>query len=239
MGDRERILHRIRKGLGRDFGEQPVKGTPSRPGIRQVAAGAPSREALLQRFSQACLRESVEVHTASDMVEAGAYLIEILNQYRAERLFAWIDPVLAHPEIEARIQAWDAVDLTPRESPVDRNTFEALAARADVGITTADWALADTGTLVLLSSSGHSRSASLLPPVHVALVPASRILPGLDDLMEKLPASALEALERESHATLITGTSKTADIELSLVRGVHGPGTVHVIVMEDAETAQP
>ncbi|MGD8388729.1 MAG: lactate utilization protein [Desulfobacteraceae bacterium] len=239
MGDRERILARVREGLERDRGRDPGKGASPRPASMRPAAPAPAREVLVTRFCESCERESVEVHTAADAAEAGDRLMRILKTSGAERIFMWIDPVLAQPEIEGRIRTSNVVDLTPRQDHVDQDTFEALAARADVGITAADWALADTGTLVLLSSAGHSRSASLLPPVHVAVVPASRILSGLEDLVEKLPSDALEALQRESHVTLITGTSKTADIELSLVRGVHGPGTVHVIVIQDTEASQP
>jgi len=239
VDDRERILTRIRKGLERDPGSAPGKGMPSRPEAKQSSSAAAAGDDLVTRFLEACERESVEIHTAADAAEAGDRLVGILESSRVERIFTWIDPVLAHREVEARIRASHVVDLTPRVDHMDQDTFEALAARADLGITAADWALADTGTLVLFSSAGHSRSASLLPPVHVAIVPASRILSGLEELMEKLPSDAVEALKRESNVTLITGTSKTADIELSLVRGVHGPGTVHVIVIRDTDASQP
>jgi L-lactate dehydrogenase complex protein LldG len=100
-----------------------------------------------------------------------------------------------------------------------------------VGVTGSDFALADSGTLVLLSSPGQGRSASLLPPVHVAILPASRILPDLPALLTTLPRTPADALKRGSVVTLVTGTSKTADIELTLVRGVHGPGELHVILI--------
>ena len=68
---------------------------------------------------------------------------------------------------------------------------------------------------------------SLLPPVHIAVVPREKILTGLDELLaqEPLPAG------RSSSMLLITGPSRTADIEQILVRGVHGPGEIHVIVV--------
>ncbi|MEK7407872.1 MAG: lactate utilization protein, partial [Acidobacteriota bacterium] len=100
-------------------------------------------------------------------------------------------------------------------------------ATADFGITSADYALADTGTLVLLSSSQEARMISLLPPVHVALVPRERLLTGLDELLTLLPQPS----EQTSSMVLITGPSRTADIEQILVRGVHGPGEIHVVVV--------
>jgi L-lactate dehydrogenase complex protein LldG len=67
---------------------------------------------------------------------------------------------------------------------------------------------------------------SLLPPLHIAVVPESRIIGNLDDLLTTLPLPA----EQTSSMVLITGPSRTGDIEQILVRGVHGPGELHVVV---------
>jgi L-lactate dehydrogenase complex protein LldG len=98
--------------------------------------------------------------------------------------------------------------------------------RADVGITGADYGLADTGTLVMLASSD-PRLVSLLPPVHVAVLQASRMLSTLDELLQLLPKPAAQT----ASMVLITGPSRTADIEQILVRGVHGPGELHVVII--------
>jgi L-lactate dehydrogenase complex protein LldG len=68
---------------------------------------------------------------------------------------------------------------------------------------------------------------SLLPPAHIALIPRDRILSGLDELFTRLPHPG----EQSSSMVLITGPSRTADIEQILVRGVHGPGVIHVVVV--------
>ena len=109
----------------------------------------------------------------------------------------------------------------------DAEKLRALCATADYGITSADYALADTGTLVMLSSPSEARMISLLPPAHIAVVPRERILSGLDELFSILPQPA----ELTSSMVLITGPSRTADIEQILVRGVHGPGEIHVVVV--------
>ena len=92
--------------------------------------------------------------------------------------------------------------------------------QADVGITMADAAVAETGSLLIRAGEGRARMASLAPPVHLALVPRDRLVPSLD-----------QALEIAAGATsvLITGPSRTADIEGVLVRGVHGPGQLWVV----------
>jgi L-lactate dehydrogenase complex protein LldG len=113
-----------------------------------------------------------------------------------------------------------------RSGITDREELRELCAAADVGITSADYALADTGTLVLLSSPQEARMISLLPPAHIAVVPRGRILTGLDELFSLLPNPA----ESTSSMVLITGPSRTADIEQILVRGVHGPGALTVVV---------
>ena len=109
----------------------------------------------------------------------------------------------------------------------DPDELRALCASAGFGITSADYALADTGTLVMLSSQREARMISLLPPAHLAVVPREKILTGLDELLTMLPDPA----EQTSSMVLITGPSRTADIEQILVRGVHGPGEIHVIVV--------
>jgi L-lactate dehydrogenase complex protein LldG len=98
----------------------------------------------------------------------------------------------------------------------------------DAGVTTAQWGVAETGTLVLESARERSRLASLVPPVHVALLSTRCICASLGD--------ALARVDVASHSiTLITGPSRTSDIELTLVVGVHGPQTVHVLLLEEEE----
>jgi L-lactate dehydrogenase complex protein LldG len=98
-------------------------------------------------------------------------------------------------------------------------------ADCDLGVTGVDLALADTGTLALCSSADRSPLASLLPRVHLALARASDLCVDLN--------VALSRLEGESRFVLITGPSRTADIELTVTLGVHGPEVLHVWVIDD------
>lgn len=104
----------------------------------------------------------------------------------------------------------------------------AAAFDVDAGLTGCAWALAETGSLVLTSSPATGRLISLAPLVHVALVRRDQIVPDLIDLFgpDALGGQALPA-----GTAIITGPSKTADIELKLVTGVHGPGFVHAIIL--------
>jgi L-lactate dehydrogenase complex protein LldG len=97
------------------------------------------------------------------------------------------------------------------------------------GVSRAVYGLADTGSVVLAASSEEPRAASLLPEVHVSLLAEDRILSGLEALFEALGEELPSAL------AVVTGPSRSADIEQKLAVGVHGPGEVHV-VLEPAET---
>jgi L-lactate dehydrogenase complex protein LldG len=132
-----------------------------------------------------------------------------------------------------RVPPLDAIDL-PEEFPKQTwyisgevEDYRSLCARADVGLTTADFALAETGSLVISAGSSRSRLTSLLPPIHIVLLPESRILPSLFDWI------ALRPENLPSNLILISGPSKTADIEQTLVVGVHGPKQLIVIVYPD------
>jgi L-lactate dehydrogenase complex protein LldG len=96
----------------------------------------------------------------------------------------------------------------------------------DVGLTGVDLAIAETGTLALVSSSDHPRTASLLPPVHVAVVRADQIVPTLGAAFARLGP----AIPAASAINFVTGPSRTADIELQLTLGVHGPGELVVVL---------
>lgn len=95
---------------------------------------------------------------------------------------------------------------------------------AEVGITLADYAIAETGSLVLSCSGERARLASLAPPIHLAIVRRSAILGTLEEAVIRLSSRT---------SVLVTGTSRTADIEGILVRGIHGPGEVWVWVSDE------
>ncbi|MGQ0669056.1 MAG: LutC/YkgG family protein [Actinomycetota bacterium] len=102
-----------------------------------------------------------------------------------------------------------------------------VAATADLGITGAELAVASTGSVLVGMGPDAPRVASLLPPVHVVILPEERLVPGFEELFAALPEHA----RTSAQTVLITGPSRTGDIELALVRGVHGPMKVVVLVV--------
>jgi L-lactate dehydrogenase complex protein LldG len=112
---------------------------------------------------------------------------------------------------------------------VNDDAYRKACVEADCGITSADYALADTGSLVMMSGHEESRMVSLLPPLHIAVLPVSRLLVNLDEVLERVPTPA----DVTSSMVFITGPSRTADIEQILVRGVHGPGEITVVLVDE------
>ena len=110
----------------------------------------------------------------------------------------------------------------------DVDPAEIVAGRSEdeVGVSRAAFGLADTGSVVLAAGPEEPRARSLLPPVHVTILEAERILPGLADLFRELGTELPSAL------AIVTGPSRTADIEQKLVIGVHGPGEVHIVLVD-------
>jgi L-lactate dehydrogenase complex protein LldG len=135
-----------------------------------------------------------------------------------------------------------APDVAPWRSEVERGLARAGAEivevapagwRADpnaaaMGVTSAALAVASTGSLLILPGPDSPRLTSVLPPVHLAIVPMDRLVPGLEEVMPKLS----EAVERSSAPVLVTGPSRTSDIEMTTVYGVHGPKLLRILLVE-------
>jgi L-lactate dehydrogenase complex protein LldG len=208
---REAILHRVRTALGRSVGQPPAPAPEA-----YLRAPDIDREHRIASFRRSLELLAGKTFRASSPREAGEY---IRNLIAGRRAVASNSPYL----IECGISQMDGVI----SGITDREELREACASAEVGVTSADYALADTGTLVMLSSAAEARMISLLPPVHAAVVPVDRLLTGLDELFLIAPDPA----RLSSSMVLITGPSRTADIEQILVRGVHGPGEIHVVIV--------
>ncbi|MEA3215703.1 MAG: L-lactate dehydrogenase complex protein LldG [Acidimicrobiia bacterium] len=116
------------------------------------------------------------------------------------------------------------VEIRPWGSPAD-------AAGADLGVTGAVFGLAATGSVAVSSSAAGGRSVSLLPPVHLALVPASRVVASASEVWRRLPECLPDGLP--SQLVFISGPSRSADIEFTLTVGVHGPKRVWLALLDN------
>jgi L-lactate dehydrogenase complex protein LldG len=103
--------------------------------------------------------------------------------------------------------------------------------KVNIGVTSADYAIAETGTLVLVSGGEQHRLISLVPPVHVCLLEETRIIESLPVFLALAGQKYYSTESAPLATTFITGPSRTADIELSLTLGVHGPRELHTLLI--------
>ena len=163
------------------------------------------------------------MHVVEDEAGAVARIRILLEEVKAERVLLGSGKYLDRLDLRNRLEPAFTVQHVAALSPdEDRRAFFA----ADVGISGVDFVVAETGTLVLETRPDQPRSLSLLPPVHVAVAWREQITPDLFDLFTSVKERELPAC-----LSLITGPSKTGDIEQKLVTGVHGPGVVHLVMI--------
>jgi L-lactate dehydrogenase complex protein LldG len=209
------FLARIAQRLGR--------ATPTTLPLRSVRGSPafhhePLAGDLAERFTAELVRVGGFVHRARRPAIEST-LLALLDQLQAQTLVAYAPDEFAGFGL-ARL--WHRPHLATPTSADFRNH----AAQADVGITTVDAAIAETGTLLLTTAPGRPRVTSLLPTTHIALVRVGQLVPRLLDawtLLGALPSAAL----------FVTGPSRTSDIENDLTIGVHGPAAVHVILGDE------
>jgi L-lactate dehydrogenase complex protein LldG len=222
---RDEILRRIGEALcSRGEHGIAVKDEHDRGSAKRAGPETESSESLVRRFERELVAVGGCFHKASNSFEVGDRILQIVEARNARKVIAWSALRAVNPELTRRLNQ-AGVELIAACS--DLRTVAA----ADVGITTVDYALADTGTLVLRSGEQKPRSTSLLPPVHIALVDPKQIVSGLDELFGRLSLDGNPGGRLDSAITFITGPSRTADIELTLVVGVHGPQELHVIML--------
>jgi L-lactate dehydrogenase complex protein LldG len=156
--------------------------------------------------------------------EAREYVLELARERGAKLLVRWdvdeldelgVDAPLGDAGVEVAI--WR-----------DLEDFREIAGKADIGLSTAAWAIAETGTLVLEGGPGMGRTVTLLPPTYVAVVPVERMLRTVPEAIEKY-ADTSNGLP--ANVCFHTGPSRSGDIEMALFVGMHGPGDVHVILV--------
>jgi len=240
MTTRAEFLDRIRNEVGKTRGLFAASTAP-RPERPEEAAEVVRRQ-MAERWPQAIerFREEFEkvagvFHRVARAGEVPGVVLGIARDKGARELVTWAPASLGLDLRPAAGVAGLGVTFADEVGESARARHRVEAARAGLGVTGVDWALAETGTLILLSGSGRPRSTSLLPATHVAVFDRRRLLESLEQV-----GIILEALHADPARTMtgaminfITGPSRTADIELTLTRGVHGPKDVHAVFVDE------
>jgi L-lactate dehydrogenase complex protein LldG len=218
---RASFLARVSRALGRPQVVPPAEPAP-KVDERVVRLAGPDED-LATLFAQRAEEVGMNVQRV-DAASAGPALRALLKRCSATRVVVGTGPANADLGIAQALGEGGVAMVDWQGWPGFEIQYD-----VDAGITGVHAALAETGTLICCSDACHSRGLSLVPPIHIAIVRAGDILPDMIDYWARLSSSA--SGELPSSQVLITGPSKTADIEGMLVTGVHGPGQVHVLLV--------
>ena len=210
MSPRDEILERLRRKASK----------VEMPGPWQSQRNFPD---LAERFAASLTAVRGEVRRTDSLESALAEVGTILDEISAKTVVANNEAPLSEVELGERWREreWHVVGQTAGD-------LREFCARADAGLSGVEAALAETGSLVVHSGVGKSRLATLLPPVHIALVPVARLV---SDIFTWTASRAREA-PMPSNLNLISGPSKSADIEFTLTLGVHGPKRLVAVLYE-------
>ncbi|HYJ90322.1 MAG TPA: lactate utilization protein [Pyrinomonadaceae bacterium] len=213
----ESILTSIRKSLA---ASAPFDAVHKKHHSENIAADGPinrqtiPRATLIDNFRKNLEAVGGHCTIVSSETEAAEAVRSILQKSTARRVAVSDSPLVK------------SVVGENNEGEIVVNAPVEYLFESDMGITGAQWAIAETGTLVLESNAERHRLTSLVPPVHICVLKAETIRQTLGEVLELVHDNLSRTV------TFITGASRTSDIELTLAIGVHGPGELHVIVID-------
>ena len=221
--DRDTFMQRVRDALGRAQTEAPAEPAPEVD--EAVVRLASSDDDLITMFADRAEVVGMHVHRVRQS-DAAAKVCELLREAQAHCVGIAAGATGEQIGLEPSVREAGLEIADWRSGPGMSGQYE-----LDAGITDVHAALAETGTLIVCSGPRHARGLSLAPPTHIALVRSTDILPDMIDYWRRL--QGIPHTELPSSQALITGPSKTADIEGELITGVHGPGRVEIVVINE------
>ncbi len=211
----------------------------------ELCAGAPAPHVS----SCPAVDEDLAARFAAELERVGGEVLDCAPGAAGDALTAWFAALAESPSrVSGRVAIdadpfWDGAPVALRECAaaagfevevVSGDDSTARLVDADLGVTFADRAIAETGTIVQCARPFRPRGLSLVPPHHLVLLPQERLVASFDDLFSACTdeeADADFAASCAAYFTWITGPSRTADIEKVLTIGVHGPGRLTVVLL--------
>jgi L-lactate utilization protein LutC len=246
MTDREAFLGMVAGALGKQRGRAVApdvsthlaeREEETRQAAERVRKGARvAARPLMDALEKSARDAGWVVRRVASHEDAAEAVVDICRAASVRRALTAEMPALERVLVERSLRAAGidvATAARPRAagySEEARMQVREAAFRFDIGITGADYAIAETGSLVLRPRRGLSRLVSLAPPRHIALVELGQVLPSLDELFLLQRQAFLEG-DLTSSFNVISGPSKTGDIGATIVQGVHGPVEVHMVLI--------
>lgn len=233
--NRDRFLENVAKNLGRRrLAEKPQREDWDLKPQWNVFQNY-SSDQLVEELKNQCLLIHTDVieTTKKELAQA---LNEAIARNNGNSIVTWKDPRFVEFGLMTSLEVdlpMDGIEVHQWNPDIGAENIK-IAERADVGITFSDITLAESATVVLFSGEGKGRSVSLLPTTYIAIIPKSTIVPRLTQAAAEINRRLINGENMASCINFITGPSNSADIEMSLVVGVHGPIKATYIVVDDA-----
>lgn len=195
------------------------KGTiPERPELMPFPELAMTREELVARFTQNLAEQTGVVYRVKDNAELLEKLAEVLKEESVQELAITDDDIVAGAGLEVLHGEFGMCVTNVADFKEKKEYKEYLFTKADAGITGADFAIAESGTLAIAHDNKKSRLVSLAPALHIAVVAIENLIPVYETAVHDIFKNG-----KPSQMTFITGPSLTADIQATPFRGMHGP----------------
>ncbi len=232
--NREAFLNNIASSLGRNR----ISGSIKPPVWKHRPQDEVLKDATPDELIDVLKTQCLKIHTSLVMTDAKSLpetLNEVVTNYGGGPVVSWKDDRFAKWGLDPLMkQEWPSKNIEVYEwDHMKGKENIRQAERANVGLTISEMTLAESGTVVLLSDKDKGRTVSFLPATYIALIPKSTIVPRITQAARKLREMHLSGKQVASCVNFITGPSNSADIELNLVVGVHGPVKATYIVIED------
>ncbi|SER10776.1 L-lactate dehydrogenase complex protein LldG [Gracilibacillus ureilyticus] len=231
--NRDRFLTNIRTKIGGLTASQPVEKPVWTVSPQKKVLKDYTPDQLVEVLEEQCQHIHTDFfRTSSNSLEKT--LDEVLNHYGAKSVIYSNDERFVsyqlNPYFESSLSTGREIY---RWNEKDKETSISFAEKADVGLTFSDMTLAESGTIVLFNKKGQGRSVSLLPRDYIAIVPKSTIVPRMTQATSYVQEMVDNGEDIASCINFITGPSNSADIEMKLVVGVHGPIRAAYIIVDD------
>jgi L-lactate dehydrogenase complex protein LldG len=230
MANKEAFLNRLADKLGRPRVHEVNKPQWQRNPWDHFHQGM-SQEELVNQFEETLVDLGGEVIRVASRDDLSKAISTWLSEVKALNIVAWNHQYLSHslhleqtPDTNQR-----SPQITFWDEQADSQQLTEAAEKADVGFTVAEYGLSETGTIVLYNRGNCGRLVSLLPTICATVLSAQNIIPRLTQLLPQIDRNVVD----HSCINLITGPSRSADIEMDLSIGVHGPGQLVVFLIED------
>jgi L-lactate dehydrogenase complex protein LldG len=234
-GSRGEILGRVRRALSNPAPEHHHGHRSEISDIRKLFASDYQHPSLIDRFRKEFSEVSGEMAVCSDTESVIDAIKDLIRSSHFGMVAISRHALCLRLQLEEKLRAelpqiQFVDDVMDSENSFERNRLREKLSVVDLSITGAEYLIADIGTIVAISNPQASRQISLLPAAHLVVATPDQIFPNMAELFKHIWEKHRDALPG-SALTLITGPSRTADIEKVLIRGVHGPTRLLAIIL--------